>query len=430
MRAFGAGTWSRAAPRHRKNVLRAFSELVRDHTDELALLITLDMGKPIREALREVDSCVRHIAFYAEAVDKVYGEVGPSAETTFAFATREPVGVVAAVVPWNFPLLMPVWKLAPALAAGNSVVVKPAEQAPLAALRMASLATEAGLPDGVLSVVPGLGEDAGRALGLHMDVASLGFTGSTEVGRMFLRYAGESNLKMVWLECGGKSPNIVLADAPDLDLAVATTAEAIFHNGGQVCNAGSRLLIESPIHDEFVAALLRERERWTPQDPLLDGAYMGALVDEGQMERVLGYIDVGREEGAEIAGGGRRVLAETGGYYVEPTVFVGVQDSMRIAREEIFGPVLSTVALDDVDALVRSANDTIYGLAAAVWTSDLSRAHRVARRLEAGSVYVNCYDRGDNSLPFGGFKQSGYGVDRSLHAMEKYTRMKMTWIEL
>ncbi len=429
-RAHDAGVWSAATPRMRKNVLRRLSELLFEHTEELAALITIDMGKPISEALREVDSTVRHVAFYSEAADKIYGEVGPSGPGTFAFVTKEPVGVVGAVTPWNFPLLLPAWKIAPALAVGNSVVVKPAEQASLAAIRLTELASEAGVPDGVLNAVPGRGPDAGRALGLHHMVDAVAFTGSTAVGKRFLEYAGQSNMKMVWLECGGKSPTIVLADAPDLELAAATTAESIFHNSGQVCNASSRLLLQSSIADRFLEQMVRLTRQWQPADPLRTDTKMGALVDGTQLRMVLDYVQVGIEEHGTVLTGGAQARTESGGFYMQPTVMAGVKPCARIAHEEIFGPVLACSVADSTEELLQQANDTIYGLAAAIWTSDLSTAHRVARRLNAGSVYVNCYDRGDNSLPFGGFKQSGYGVDRSLHAIEKYTRLKMTWMEV
>jgi gamma-glutamyl-gamma-aminobutyraldehyde dehydrogenase/4-guanidinobutyraldehyde dehydrogenase/NAD-dependent aldehyde dehydrogenase len=429
-RAFEDGAWRDAHPRERKRVLHRLTDLLLEHRDELALLITLDMGKPIRDAVREVESSSRELRFFAEAVDKLPGEVAPTAPSAVGMMVREPAGVVGAITPWNFPLMMPIYKLAPALAMGNSVVLKPAEQAPLATVRLAALAVEAGLPDGVLNVVPGFGETAGEALARHMDVDVIAFTGSTEVGKRLLVCSGESNMKPVWLECGGKSPNIVLADAHDLDAAAATAAEAIFHGSGEVCNAGSRLLVEDAIHDELVERVLAHREAWRPDDPLLWDAATGPLVDATQLERVLSYVRVGETEGATLAAGGRRVREETGGAYMDPAVFVDARSDMRIAREEIFGPVLATMRLSSAQEAVAAANDSIYGLAAAVWTSDLTRAHRIARSLRAGSVYVNCYDRGDNSLPFGGFKQSGIGVDRSLHALEKYTRLKTIWIDL
>ncbi|MBS1885854.1 MAG: aldehyde dehydrogenase family protein [Actinobacteria bacterium] len=425
-RAFDGGAWSQAGPRERKRVMHAFVDLLAAHREELALLITLETGKAIRDALREIDSAGRELRFFAEAVDKVYGDVVPTPPEAFGYSAREPVGVVAAVTPWNFPVMMPVYKLGPALAAGNSVVLKPAEESSLAGVRLVELGAEAGLPDGVLNAVTGSGEVTGRALGLHPDVDVVTFTGSTAVGKLFLRYAGESNMKSVWLECGGKSPQIVLADAPDLERAAAFVAEGIFHGAGEVCNAGSRLIVEEGIHDDFVELVVRESASWAPGDPLDEATVVGPLVDRTQFERVVDYIGVGRAEGAVVATGGGPAAVELG---VEPTVLTGVDPAMRVAREEIFGPVLATIgtAADDVAAV---ANDSIFGLAAGVWTSDVRRAHRLARELDAGSVYVNTYDRGENSLPFGGYKQSGIGVDRSLHAFEKYTRLKTVWFDL
>jgi 4-guanidinobutyraldehyde dehydrogenase/NAD-dependent aldehyde dehydrogenase len=325
---------------------------------------------------------------------------------------------------------MPAWKLGPALGAGNSVVLKPAEQTPLSAIRLGQIAADAGIPAGVLNIVPGFGETAGQAVGRHMDVDVVGFTGSGEVGKLFLRYAGESNMKQVWLECGGKSPNVVLADAPDLDAAAEQIAAGIFGNSGQVCNAGSRLIVDRSIGDELLDRLLAAAEPWRPGNPFQPDTRMGAIVDETQLGRVLSYIDAGRDEGARLATGGNQALTDSGGYYVEPTIFADASNEMRIAREEIFGPVLTVIPVDDPDIAVETANDTTYGLAAAVWTRDISRAHRIARALRAGNVYVNTYDRGDIALPFATFKQSGIGIDKSIHAIDKYVRLKTTWISL
>jgi acyl-CoA reductase-like NAD-dependent aldehyde dehydrogenase len=429
--AFEAGTWANMAPARRKRVLLKFADLIRKHKDELALLETLDMGKPIRySGAVDIPGSAACVAWYGEAIDKIYDEIAPTDPSAVAMITREPIGVVAAVVPWNFPLLMASWKFGPALAAGNSVILKPAEQSPLTALRVAELAAEAGIPDGVFNVVPGFGETAGQALGRHMDVDCLAFTGSTEVGKYFMKYSAESNMKTVSLECGGKSPNIVLADAPDLDAAAKSAAFGIFFNQGEVCNAASRLLVEASIKDEFLEKVMAVGARLQPGDPLDPKTHMGAIVDQTQMSRVLGYIDAGKQEGAALKMGGEQARADSGGYYIAPTVFDNVGPKMKIAQEEIFGPVLSTISFNEPDEAVRIGNDTIYGLAAAVWTRDINKAHKMARALRAGVVWVNTYDAGDITTPFGGYKQSGFGRDKSLHAINKYSQLKTTWIQI
>lgn len=429
--AFEDRRWSGLAPARRKAILLAFAQAVEDHAEELALIETVDMGKPISDSLAvDVPATVRCLRWYAEAVDKVYGEVAPTGADVLATITREPLGVVAVVVPWNFPLIMTAWKIAPALAAGNSVVVKPAEQSPLSALRLAELAIEAGLPEGVLNVVPGFGPVAGKALGLHGDVNGAFFTGSTEVGKLFLHYAGQSNMKRIGLECGGKSAQIVLASCSDLDAAAKAAAGAIFFNQGEMCTAGSRLVVERSIHDEFVERLVALAATYQPGDPLAPSSAMGALVDEQHTRRVLGYVDIGRSEGARLVAGGGRADPVTGGCYVEPSIFDGVANSMRIAREEIFGPVLSVISVADATEAVGVANDSDYGLAAAVWSDDVNVLLKVAKELKAGVVYANCYDADDITVPFGGFKQSGIGRDKSLHALEKYTELKSTWLRL
>jgi gamma-glutamyl-gamma-aminobutyraldehyde dehydrogenase/4-guanidinobutyraldehyde dehydrogenase/NAD-dependent aldehyde dehydrogenase len=430
-RVFDSGTWSRMAPAQRKKRLLRFAELISKAAGELALLETLNMGKPIRDSSSiDIPAAANCLAWNAEAIDKLYDEVAPTDPNVVAMIRREPLGVVGAVVPWNFPLLMACWKLGPALATGNSIVLKPAEQSPLSAIRIAELAVEAGIPEGVLNVVPGLGETAGQALGLHMDVDAIAFTGSTEVGKYFLQYAGRSNMKRVSLECGGKTPHIVMADCPDLEAAARAAAFGIFFNQGEVCNAGSRLLVDAGIKDAFLEKVMAVGKRLQPGDPLDPKTRMGAIVDKTQLERVLGYIEAGKKEGAELKMGGKRALGESGGYYVEPTVFDKVSNKMKIAQEEIFGPVLSTISFKDPEEAVRIGNDTIYGLAAAVWTRDINTAHRTAQALRAGIVWVNCFDEGDMSSPFGGFKQSGFGRDKSIHALEKYTELKTIWIRL
>ena len=429
--AFVDRRWAGQSPSARKKVMQRFSEKILGAREELALLETLDMGKPIQYSLAvDVNAAARCVAWYGEAIDKVYGEIAPTARNALALITREPMGVIAAVVPWNYPMIMAAWKLGPALAAGNSVVLKPSEKSPLSALRLAELALDAGLPAGVFNVVPGYGAEAGEALALHMDVDAIGFTGSTRVGRKMLEYAGRSNLKRVYNELGGKSAFVVFADFANVARAAKTAAASLFFNQGESCNAPSRVFVHETIADEFTATLQAEAAKYAPGDPLGGTAELGALVDQTQMETVLGYIEAGRTEGARVLAGGSRVLTETGGFYVEPTVFDGVTNQMKIAREEIFGPVLSVIRFADEADAVRQANDSPYGLQASVWSDNINRAHRVARALHAGTVHVNQYDEDDITVPFGGFKQSGNGRDKSLHAFDKYTELKTTWIRL
>jgi len=429
--AFQRGVWSRQAPKERKRVLLRFAEGILAHREELALTETLDMGKPISDALAvDVPSTANCIQWFAEAIDKIYDEVAPTGPGALALVTREPMGVIGAVVPWNFPMIMAAWKLGPILAAGNSVVLKPSEKSPLTALRLAELAVAAGLPPGVFNVVTGFGHTAGKALALHMDVDGIGFTGSTATGKLIMGYAAESNLKRVSLECGGKSPNIVMADYRDVERAARAAAYAIFFNQGEMCSAGSRLVVHESIKDAVLEHVAKVGRELAPGDPLDPATKLGAIVDAQQMQRVLGYIDIGRQDGACIALGGAQARVESGGSYVEPTVFDGVVPAMRIAREEIFGPVLATITFKDEDEAIAIANDTSYGLAAAVWTRDLTTAHRMARAIRSGMVYVNCYDADDITVPFGGFKQSGMGRDKSLHAFDKFTELKTTWIDL
>lgn len=429
--SFESGVWSNTKPVHRKKTLIKFAQLLERDRDELALLESLDMGKPIGDALAvDVSASIRCMSWTGEAIDKVYGEVAATGPDELGLITREPLGVIGAIVPWNFPMLMATWKIAPALAMGNSIVLKPSEKSPLTALKLGELALEAGIPPGVLNVLPGYGKTAGEPLALHMDVDGLVFTGSTLVGKYLLECAGRSNMKRVYLECGGKSPNIVFADAPDLAKAAEAAAMGIFYNQGEVCTAASRLLVERSIHDDFVAAVAKASQMMSPKHPLDPSTSMGAMVDEGQTRRVLGYIERAQQDGAALVHGGARAEPVANGCYIEPTIFKNVATTHTIAREEIFGPVLAVIPFDDEAQALRIANDTEYGLAAGLWTRDITRAHRVARKLRAGSVWVNYWDGGDMTAPFGGYKQSGNGRDKSLHAFEKYTEVKATWINL
>ena len=429
-RSFASHVWSRKVPRERMAVLAEFSRLIESHAEQFALLDTLCMGKPIRDMLNiDVPSAATNFAYFGELIDKIDGTVTATAADAFHYILREPLGVVGCIVPWNYPLLMAAWKVAPALAAGNSVVLKPAEQSPLSGLLLAQLFVEAGGPPGVFNVVNGLGESAGAALALHHDVAKIAFTGSSEIGKQMLIYAGQSNMKRVSLECGGKSPQIFLADLPDLDTAVTYAINGIFGNMGEVCNAGSRLLIDRPIAEEFLARFVaRGKTAYLAGDPLDPSTTLGPLVTALHRARVMRYIARGKAQGARLEFGGES--PQMPGFFVNPTLFSGVNNDMTIAREEIFGPVAAAIVVDGIGDALRVANDSMYGLAAAVWTRDLTLAHKAIRDLEAGVIWVNCFDHGDMTQPFGGYKQSGQGRDKCVESLLSYTQTKSAWIHL
>ncbi len=431
-RSFEAGSWSAMPPRERKKVLLRFADLIEKNSAELALIETLDCGKPISDATNvDLPDTIETLRWHAEATDKIYDQMSPAPRDVVSMIVREPIGVVGGVIPWNFPLFVAMWKLAPALAGGNSVVLKPAEQTSLSLIRMAALAAEAGIPDGVFNVVPGLGPTAGQAIGLHKDIDCVSFTGSGEVGRLFLKYAADSNMKRIVLECGGKSPAIVMGDVKDLAPVLENVAAGILFCQGENCSAGSRLIVHESIKDRLLEELKPVFRSWSVGDPLDPATRIGAMIEAEHLARVLSYIEAGRKEGARVALGGNRVLAETGGSFVEPTIFDGVSNTMKIAREEIFGPVLSVITFKDEAEAVRLANDTNYGLAASLYTDELNTAHRVAKSIRAGTVSVNCYSEGDYAVPFGGYKESGFGgKDKGLAAHDQYTETKAIWIQL
>jgi len=430
-RAFEHGVWSRTSPADRKKRMLKLADLIEAHALELAVLGVRDNGTEIGMAYKaEPLSAAATFRYYAEAIDKIYGEIAPTGSDVLALIHREPLGVVGAIVPWNFPMMIGAWKVAPALAAGNSVVLKPAETASLTLLRLAQLASEAGIPDGVFNVVTGLGSTAGEALALHMDVDVIAFTGSGVVGRRLLDCSARSNLKRIYLELGGKSPNIVFADAPDLDHAAKVSAFGIFRNSGQVCVAASRLLVEASIYDAFMEKLLAATRKLKIDDPLRIDTDIGAVSSADQLKKDLAHIQIAESEGARRLLGGNRIREETGGYYLEPAIFDHVTAEMTIAREEVFGPVLAVTRFNTAEDAAALANSTTYGLAAAVWTSNLATAHRMVRAIRAGVIHVNTYGGADLTVPLGGFKQSGYGRDKSLHALEKYFDLKTAWISL
>jgi len=429
--AFEDKRWRDLHYRDKKRIMFRLADLMEKELETLALLESLDSGKPIRDTTAfDIPSSIRTLRYYAEAIDKTHGEVGPETADRFSFAVHEPLGVVGAIMPWNFPLHLTMWKVAPALAMGNSIVLKPAELTSMSALKLGELALAAGVPEGVLNVVTGKGSVAGKAIALHMDVDMLTFTGSGPVGRMLMKYAADSNLKRVSLELGGKSPHIIFADCPDLEAAAQHAAFGIFYNQGEVCTAGSRLLVEEKIREAFLEKLVTAAKSFVPGDPLAPETNFGAMVSESQMRTVLGYIDGARRDGASLALGGKRVREESGGYFVEPTVFAGVSPDAALSRDEVFGPVLAVTSFKTAEDAFRLANDTIFGLASGVWTRDISLAHRAAREVKAGLVWINGWDSCDITMPFGGFKQSGFGRDRSLHALYKYADLKSVSITI
>ncbi len=429
--SFEDGRWSGMPPAARKKVLLKWAELIEANALELAVLGVRDNGTEINMAIKaEPGSAAGTIRYYAEALDKIYGEIAPTSADVLGLVHKEPVGVVGAIIPWNFPMMIGAWKLGPALAMGNSVVLKPAETASLSLMRMVDLAHEAGLPPGVLNAVTGEGAVVGEAMGLSKDVDVLVFTGSGGTGRRLMEYAARSNMKRVYLELGGKSPNIIFADAPNLDEAAKVAAGGIFRNAGQVCVAGSRLLVEAAIHDEFVAAVVKAAEAMTVGNPLDMTTAIGAVNSEVQLTANLGFVDTAKSEGGEVITGGDRILQETGGYYMAPTVVTGVAPEATLTQKEVFGPVLGVTSFTDEAEAIRLANATVYGLAGGVWTSNLSRAHRMVKAVRTGVMHVNTYGGADGTVPLGGVGQSGNGHDKSLHAIEKYINLKTAWIKL
>lgn len=427
---FEDGRWAKMHPAERKKVIIKLCKLIRRNCHELAVLESLESGKPIQEVETvDIPETLHCLEWHAETADKIYDQVAPVGDDAVAMVVREPIGVVGCVLPWNFPMLMLAWKLGPALAAGNSVVVKPAEETSMTALRIAELASEAGLPHGVFNVVTGEGAVTGKAIGLHPDIDMVSFTGSTEIGRRFLEYAAQSNLKRIVLECGGKNPCVVLDDADDLDLVAQHVVQAVFWNMGENCSSNSRLIVDARVKGALLERIMHRLREWRTGDPLDPANKLGAIVSKDQYDRILGFIEAGKAEGAALVAGGSAIGEQ--GYFIEPTIFDGVTPDMTIARDEIFGPVLSIITVNGFDEAIAAANDTAYGLAASVFTANVKRAHRAARAIKAGTVTINCFGEGDITTPFGGYKQSGFGGrDNGVHAHDQYTELKTIWLDV
>ena len=430
-RAFNSGEWACKHPSERKAVLLKLAQLIEKNQTELAVLESLESGKPISECeLTDLPETIVTIQWHAEAIDKIYDQISPANADAVGLITREPLGVVGCVLPWNFPLMMLAWKIAPALAGGNSVIVKPAEQTSMTALRIAELAIEAGIPPGVLNILPGEGPDVGEPMGRHQDIDAISFTGSTEVGRLFLEFSGQSNLKKIILECGGKNPAVVLSDANNLDGVAEHVVFAALWNMGQNCTANSRLIVHSSIKDTLLEKVREKMKDWNTGDPLDPDNQLGAIISREQYDKILGYIEIAKEQGAELIEGGNPIKSGEG-LFIEPTLFAGVTPEMVIAQEEVFGPVFAMMVVDTDEEAIKLANDTCYGLQASLYTSSVTKAHKYGRALQAGTVSVNCYGEGDISTPFGGYKLSGFGGrDNSLMAHDQYTETKTLWIDI
>ena len=431
-KAFEDGRWVDIAPQKKKEILLKWVDLIEEHHDEIALLKCLEMGKPIRYASTiDKHMSTGPLRYAAESIDKIYGQVATTPAHAIGTITREPMGVVGAITPWNFPVMMSSWKFAPALAVGNSVVVKPAEQTPLSILKIGALALEAGIPPGVFNIIPGEGPIAGKALALHNEVDCIGFTGSGEVAKLLLQYSGQSNMKRVTAETGGKTPNIIFEDAYDVDYAAWQAAFGVFYNTGAMCVAGSRVLVQESIVDKVTDIIKNASTKMKSGNPLNGKTRMGPVIDKAQFEKIMGYIKLGQEEGATLEIGGNQVLSESGGYYCEATVLGNVSNDMKVAQDEIFGPVICIIPFKDEEDAIRIANDSQYGLAAALWTSDMARGLRMSRKIKAGSVWINNWEGHDQTVPFGGYKQSGIGgKDKTIHAFDKYSHFKTTWIHI